>query len=64
MWKTCAQSHRFGLGRVGGGIPLGGGGVGEPRNRDHIYTYVRIRKLSTLQVGFRSCALQHSRVKD
>ena len=24
MWKTCAQSHRFGLGRVGGG-------VGEPR---------------------------------
>ena len=32
MWKTCAQSHRFGLGRVGGGgIPLGGGGVGEPR---------------------------------
>ena len=31
MWKTCAQSHRFGLGRVGGGIPLGGGGVSEPR---------------------------------
>ena len=33
MWKKCAQSHRFGLGRVGG-IPLGrggGGGVGEPR---------------------------------
>ena len=32
MWKTCAQSHRFGLGRVGGGggIPWGGG-VGEPR---------------------------------
>ena len=29
MWKTCAQSHRFGLGRVGGGIPWGG--VGEPR---------------------------------
>ena len=31
MWKTCAQSHRFGLGRVGWG---GGGdtfgGVGEP----------------------------------
>ena len=33
MCKTCAQSHRFGLGRVGGGgIPWGGvGGVGEPR---------------------------------
>ena len=31
MWKKCAQSHRFGLGRVGGGIALGGGGVGEPR---------------------------------
>ena len=34
MCKKCAQSHRFGLlGWVGGGggIPLGGGGVGEPR---------------------------------
>ena len=30
MWKTCAQSHRFGLGRVGGGYHWGGG-VGEPR---------------------------------
>ena len=31
MWKTCAQSHRFGLGRVGGGgDTIGGGGVGEP----------------------------------
>ena len=29
MWKTCAQSHRFGLGRVGGDTM--GGGVGEPR---------------------------------
>ena len=29
MWKTCAQSHRFGLGRVGGGGYHGGGsGVG------------------------------------
>ena len=27
MWKTCAQSHRFGLGRVGGGgDTIGGGG--------------------------------------
>ena len=27
MWKTCAQSHRFGLGRVGGGgYHWGGGG--------------------------------------
>ena len=39
MWKTCAQSHRFGLGRVGGGIPLGGGGVGEPRT-GIIYIYI------------------------
>ena len=31
MWKTCAQSHRFGLGRVGGGGYHWGGGVGEPR---------------------------------
>ena len=36
MWKKCAQSHRFGLGRVGGGIPLGGGRRTE--NRDHICT--------------------------
>ena len=40
MWKTCAQSHRFGLGRVGGGgIPLGGGGGRRTENRDHIYIY-------------------------
>ena len=39
MWKKCAQSHRFGLGRVGGaGIPLGGG-VGEPRICVHVYMY-------------------------
>ena len=25
MWKKCAQSHRFGLGRVGGGDTIGGG---------------------------------------
>ena len=31
MWKTCAQSHRFGLGGWGGGDTIGGGGVGEPR---------------------------------
>ena len=39
MWKKCAQSHRFGLGRVGGwggGIPWGGG-VGE-RRTGIIYT--------------------------
>ena len=30
MWKKCAQSHRFGLGRVGGG-GYHWGGVGEPR---------------------------------
>ena len=35
MWKKCAQSHSFGLGRVGGGIPLGGGGR-RTENRDHI----------------------------
>ena len=40
MWKTCAQLHRFGLGRVGGGIPLGGG-VGEPRT-GIIYTVLHI----------------------
>ena len=31
MWKTCAQSHRFGLGRVGGGDTIGGGGVSANR---------------------------------
>ena len=39
MWKTCAQSHRFGLGRVGGGYHWGGGGVGEPRT-GIIYIYI------------------------
>ena len=41
MWEKCAQSHSFGLGRVGGGgIPLGGGGgVGEPRT-GIIYTTI------------------------
>ena len=42
MWKTCAQSHRFGLGRVGGGgDTIGGGGGGRrTENRDHIYIYI------------------------
>ena len=32
MWQKCAQSHSFGLGRVGGGDTIGGGGVvGQPR---------------------------------
>ena len=42
MWKTCAQSHRFGLGRVGGGDTIGGGGGRRTENRDHIYIYVYI----------------------
>ena len=39
--ETCAQSHRFGLGRVGGGggYHWGGGGVGEPRT-GIIYIYM------------------------
>ena len=42
MWKTCAQSHRFGLGRVGGGRgdTIGGGGGRRTENRDHIYIYI------------------------
>ena len=39
MWEKCAQSHSFGLGRVGGGgegDTIGGKRVGEPRTRDHI----------------------------
>ena len=35
MWKTCAQSHRFGLGRVGGGGYHWGGGR-RTENRDHM----------------------------
>ena len=35
MWEKCAQSHSFGLGRVGAGIPLGGGGVAE-QNRVYL----------------------------
>ena len=30
MWTKCAQSHRFGLGRVGGGDTIGGGGGSAP----------------------------------
>ena len=45
MCKKCAQSHRFGLGSGwvgGGGIPLGGGGVGEPTTGImYIRTYIR-----------------------
>ena len=42
MWKTCAQSYRFGLGRVGGGggYHWGGGGGRRTENRDHIYIYI------------------------
>ena len=36
MWKKCAQSHRFGLGRVGVGDTIGGGGGRRTENRDHI----------------------------
>ena len=36
MWKKCAQSHRFGLGRVGGGVGR------RTENRDHIYIYIFI----------------------
>ena len=38
MWKKCAQSHRFGLGR-GEGYHLGGGGR-RTENRDHIFIYI------------------------
>ena len=60
MWKTCAQSHRFGLGRVGGGggIPLGGGGR-RTENRDHIYHVVRRQgqPLAEAQMGVLSLAV-------
>ena len=36
MRKTCAQSHRFGLGGWGGGDTIGGGGR-RTENQDHIY---------------------------
>ena len=36
MWKKCAQSHSFGLGRVGGGDTIGGRGGRRTENRDHI----------------------------
>ena len=45
MWKTCAQSHRFGLGRVGGGggIPWGGGSANrEPASYIYIYIYISV----------------------
>ena len=44
MWKKCAQSHSFGLGRVGGGGDYHrGGGVGEPRTGiTYIYIYIHM----------------------
>ena len=43
MWEKCAHSHSFGLGRVGRGIPMGGG-VGEPRT-GIIYIYICISNI-------------------
>ena len=40
MWEKCAQSHSFGLGRVGGGGYHWGGGGRRTENRDHIYIYI------------------------
>ena len=48
MWKTCAQSHRFGLGRVGGGgggYHWGGGG-GSANREPGSYIYVYIYNIS------------------
>ena len=44
MWEKCAQSHSFGLGRVGGGggIPLGGGRGGSANPEPGSYTYIYI----------------------
>ena len=46
MWKKCVQSHRFGLGRVGGGGHTIGGVGGGSANREpgsyicrFLYTY-------------------------
>ena len=50
MWKTCAQSHRFGLGRVGGGDTIGGGGR-RTENRDHIYLRLRGPNIKRGQLG-------------
>ena len=36
MWKTCAQSHRFGLGRVGGG------GAANREPGSYIYIYIDV----------------------
>ena len=41
MWEKCAQSHSFGLGRVGGGDTIAGGGGSanrEPGSYIYIYT--------------------------
>ena len=44
MWEKCAQSHSFGLGRVGGGggYHWGGGGGRRTENRDHICMYMGV----------------------
>ena len=48
MWEKCAQSHSFGLGRVGGGGDTVGGGRGgsanpEPGSYTYIYIYMVTR---------------------
>ena len=40
MWKKCAQSHSFGLGRVGGDTIGGGGGVGGRRTGSYMHKYM------------------------
>ena len=42
MWKKCAQSHRFGLWRVGGGGDTIGGGSANREPGSYIYIYIYI----------------------
>ena len=54
MWKTCAQSHRFGLGRVGGGDTIGGGSANrEPGSYIYIYIYIGKGKPGRPPLGYK-----------
>ena len=53
MWKKCAQSHSFGLGRVGGGgdtIGAGGGGSANREPGSYIYIYIYIHVYTRIRV--------------
>ena len=68
MWKKCAQSHRFGLGR-GRGDTIGGGSANrEPGSYIHIHIYIYIYRhllrvcIFSICINMYVCAHKHTQV--